>query len=394
MKVLCLASFFKGAKLLDELHKLGVYIVLVTTEKVYEEPWPEGIDETFCFPEIAITDEVRKGISFLFTKHDFDAIIPIDEYVVDTAAWLREHFRVQGMGVTQAALYRDKLLMRIKADESDIPVPRFVGVFNHAKISQYADNVSPPWIMKPRAESGSVKMKKMDSVDDLWETVGELGDDQSHYLIESFVPGDILHVDSIVWDGKVQFVAAHQYGRPPFDIWHEGGVFTTRTIPPKSELYKNVTVLNKQLIKALGLQRGVTHAEFIVAHSDGALYFLEIAARVGGAFIDSLVLETCGVDLWREWARIEVAAAAGQPYTVKANKSLQGGLLVCLARQQLPDVSAYADKEVAWSHCWDYHIAMVLASKSSERIDDLLESYQHRFAEDFLAIAPPLEHPA
>jgi biotin carboxylase len=394
MKVLCLASFFKGAKLLDELHKMGVYIVLVTTEKVYEERWPEGIDETFCFPEIAITDEVRKGISFLFTKHDFDAIIPIDEYTVDTAAWLREHFRVQGMGVTEAALYRDKLLMRIRAAECGIAVPSFVGAVNQDRINRYAETVRPPWILKPRAESGSVKMKKMHSAAQLWDTVEELGDDRSHYLIESFVPGDILHVDSIVWDGKVQFSAAHQYGRPPFNIWHEGGVFTTRTVPPKSDLHRNVTAMNKQLVKALGLERGVTHAEFILAQSDGALYFLEIAARVGGAFIDSLVLETCGVDLWREWARQEVAAAAGQPYKVKANKSLQGGLLVCLARQQMPDVSAYNDVEVAWSHAWDYHISMVLASKDSRRIDELLDSYQHRFAEDFLAIAPPLDHPA
>ena len=84
----------------------------------------------------------------------------------------------------------------------------------------------------------------------------------------------------------------------------------------------------------------------------------------------------------------------GKDYTVKAGKNLQGALLGCLARQPLPDVSAYKDPEVAWSHSWDHHISMVLASSKSERIDELLEQYQHRFAEDFLAVAPPLDHPA
>ena len=31
-----------------------------------------------------------------------------------------------------------------------------------------------------------------------------------------------------------------------------------------------------------------THAEFIRSHADGRYYFLEIAARVGGAFIADL----------------------------------------------------------------------------------------------------------
>jgi biotin carboxylase len=56
--------------------------------------------------------------------------------------------------------------------------------------------------------------------------------------------------------------------------------------------------------------RGVTHAEYIRAHADGRYYFLEIAARVGGAFIADLVEVSTGVNLWREWARIEVCELA------------------------------------------------------------------------------------
>jgi len=47
--------------------------------------------------------------------------------------------------------------------------------------------------------------------------------------------------------------------------------------------------------------RGVTHAEYIRAHADGRYYFLEIAARVGGAFIADLVDVSTGINLWREW---------------------------------------------------------------------------------------------
>jgi len=48
------------------------------------------------------------------------------------------------------------------------------------------------------------------------------------------------------------------------------------------------------LIAALGLVRGVAHAEFIQAHGDGNFCFLECAARVGGAYINEMVEAASG----------------------------------------------------------------------------------------------------
>ena len=131
--------------------------------------------------------------------------------------------------------------------------------------------------------------------------------------MEQFVPGDIFHVDSIVSEREVVFSVVHQYGRPPMQVMHEGGVFTTRTVDRASRDWKELTALNAGLAPSLGMVRGVTHAEYIRAHADGRFYFLEIAARVGGAFIADLVEVSTGVNLWREWARLEVATCAARP---------------------------------------------------------------------------------
>ena len=392
MTVLCIASFYKGPRFLEELARQGCHIVLVTTQEVYNEPWPSCVNERFCVHKIDNFEEVRKAVGYLARSRDFGCILPLDEYVVDIAAALREHLRIQGMGVTHAARFRDKLLMRIKAQESGVPVPEFSAILPHSSVEKFIQTVPAPWILKPRAESGSVKMRKLETAKEVWSTIEELGDDQSHYLIERFVPGHILHVDSIVWKGKIVFSAAHRYGKTPFSIWRDGGVFSTRSIPSSDPTYAPVHKQNEDLIKALDLEHGVTHAEFI--QTEDSLYFLEIAARVGGAHIDALVDQTRGVDLWVEWARTELAAAQGKSYKVKASKDLQGGLLVCLTRQKLPDLSSYDDKEVSWSHVWDYHLAMVVASKDSKRVDRLMEAYQHRFADDFLAIGVGGDRPA
>jgi hypothetical protein len=61
----------------------------------------------------------------------------------------------------------------------------------------------------------------------------------------------------------------------------------------------------------------------------------------------------------------------------------------CLSRQEYPDLSAYADPEVAWRLKKKHHAGLILASPDSERLQFLLDDYSRRFAEDFLAVMPP-----
>ncbi len=103
------------------------------------------------------------------------------------------------------------------------------------------------------------------------------------------------------------FANVSKYGQPPMNVAQGGGVFTTYTVPRGSEVDSGLREINRDLIGALGLVRGVAHAEFIRAHADGHLYFLECAARVGGAYINEMVEAATGLNLWREWARIEIA---------------------------------------------------------------------------------------
>src|SRR5258706_3176081 len=127
-----------------------------------------------------------------------------------------------------------------------------------------------------------------------------------------------------------------------------GGVFISRTLTPESAETVALKTLNEQVVSGLGMWRGVTHAEYIKANADGRIYFLEIAARVGGAHISDLVEAATGINLWAEWARIEIATVRNESYQLPKTRQQFGGLLVCLAQQEHPDLSAYNDPEVMW----------------------------------------------
>ncbi len=391
--LLCLASYFKGTTFISAARRYGAHVILVTREKLADEPWPRAdIGELFLMPSVSKQPDITYGVSYLMRSNDIRQIVPLDDYDVQTAADLREHLRLPGLGATTARYFRDKLAMRQQAAAFGIPVPAFAPVANHARLAAFMERVPPPWVLKPRSEAGAMGIKKLHHADEVWHWVHQLGDEQSYFLLEQFLPGEVYHVDSIVWDGDVQFALPHKYYAPPMSVAHEGGVFVSRTLPRDGDESREILELNRQILSAFQMPRGVTHAEFI-RDADGRFHFLEIAARVGGANIEQLVEAASGVNLWAEWARLEIAYARNESYFAPVDTGGYAAVLICLARQEWPDLGGYAEAEVVYRVNKQYHAGLILASDAHGRVLELVEQYVPRFASDFLAVAPPLDKP-
>jgi biotin carboxylase len=283
--------------------------------------------------------------------------------------------------------------MRLKAKEADLAVPEFIHILNHERVREYMESVPGPWVLKPRSMAGAIGIKKIHHAGELWPVLESLGDLQSHYLLERFVPGDIFHVDTIVYEKQVLFAIASGYGRPPMEVAHEGGIFSTRILSRESEDAARLLAENARVMAALGMVRGISHTEFIKAAADGRIYFLETSARVGGAHIVELVEAASGLNLWAEWAKLEVAGGKAQ-YRPPEPRQDYAALLISLARQQAPDTSAYTDPEIVWRMSQDHHAGLIVRSVDQERVQQLLEAYRQRFREDFYAYAPPKDKPS
>lgn len=391
---LCITTYEKGQGFMRECKRQGCRVFLLTAETLRHADWPrDSLDDVFYIPTDLPLPEIVKAVTYLARDNKIDRIVALDEFDMETAATLREHMRIPGMGLTTMRYFRDKLAMRMQALEHEIRVPDFIPVLNHDDIRYYLDHVPGPWVLKPRSEASAIGIKLIDSSGALWPILDSLGDKQSSFLLEKFVPGDVYHVDSIISEQEVVFSTVSRYGQAPMAVAQSGGIFTTYLLPESSEEATTLRALTHQLIQALGLVRGVSHAEFIRARSDGHFYFLECAARVGGAYISEMVEIATGINLWREWARIEIAGGK-QPYRLPAVRSDYAGLILSLARQEDPDTSAYNDPEIALQLKKPHHAGLVLRSSDPARIQALLADYSRRFAEEFLAIEPPGTKPA
>jgi biotin carboxylase len=392
--ILCVSTYEKGQRFLKEAARLGANVLLLTVDKLEHADWPrESLTKLITMPENLTPAQVVNTVTYLARTTRIDRIVALDEFDLEVAALLREHMRLPGMGESLNRNFRDKLAMRVTAKQKGVPVPEFTGVFNYDDLHNFLRNVPGPWLLKPRTNASAIGIRKIESPDDLWPILDQLGDLQSHYVLERFVPGEIFHVEGVTWNGKVLFGAPYKYGKPPMQTMHQGGIFSTRALNRESIDALSLNTIHKQVIESLGLVSGVTHTEFIKSDADGSFYFLETAARVGGAHIADVVELASGINPWVEWARLEVATLLGMEYTLPNLTYEYAGSVICLARQERPDTSSYDAPEVVQRLERHHHAGLILRADTADRIESLIAEYTSRFLEDFCAIVPPPDKP-
>src|SRR6185503_15829775 len=236
LTILCIATYFKGERFLHECRRLGCTVLLLTVDSLADAAWPrDAIDEIHTIPRDATDADIRRRVDTVARRHRIERVAALDDFDVETGAMLREHLQLPGFGRTTAAGFRDKLAMRTRARAMGLGVPEFTAVFNDQEVNDFAARVPPPWVLKPRSSAAAIGIKKVADAEQLWRALHDAGDERSNGVLEHFVPGDVYHVDSIVWNGQVVFAVAFKYGRPPMEVSHQGGIFITRRLPDDSE---------------------------------------------------------------------------------------------------------------------------------------------------------------
>ena len=399
LNIICLATYFKGSDFIHECKAHGCRVILITKEKMLKEEWPrESLDELIAVPNDAGPALFIDLLAFLARNTKIDRIVALEEFDVVTAALMREHLCLPGLSSSGAKVFRDKLSMAVHSQRAGINVPEFVPLVNADEVDDYMKRVPGPWVIKPRSDVSAIGIRKVSEPQEVWRAIDEMNEREnlreraSYYVLARFIPGEVFHVDSVVNEGKVVFAGTNQYGRPPMQVAHHGGAYVSRTLTRGSADEKELLTINKKLVRALGLERGATHAEFIKSDADGKFYFLEIAARVGGAYIAEVLEAASGINLWREWARLEIVDGKAPARITPAHKEY-AGIILSLAKQEDPDTSSYVDSEIIYRVKKRHHAGLIVRSPSLERVNELLDEYGRRFVEDFVAVAPPPERP-
>ena len=388
---LCLSCEFKGDEFIARAADLGHRVYLITSEAHKDDPWSyDKISETFYMPEKDgrkwDVEILRDGIAHLMRKVKIDRIIALDDYDVQKVAFLREEFRMPGMGQTTARHFFDKLAMRMKASEAGLPVPGFSSLFNDDDIRHFLANSRGPWFVKPRSDAGAIGIRKVEKADDFWPLSDELAENRYRYLIEEYTPGDVYHVDSLSFNGECLFTRSSMYLTPPFNVAHGGGIFRSCTLDVNDEMAKRLQKLNSDVLDAFGMLHGASHSEFIV--SEGKIYFLETSARVGGANLSVMVDHATGVNLWTEWANIEHAVLTNSSYSAPDAATDSAGIIASLSRHEWTDYAPYTEPEIVWRLNKKHHIGFIFKHGDRTQVIQMLDKYAGIIVEEYHAAVP------
>jgi biotin carboxylase len=396
--IVCIASELKGEDFLDEAHNQGWHVTLLTRRRLLDAHWPRNaVDDIKPVENTATPADYVRAITNIVGTQNVDRVVGLDEFDVITAALAREHLQMSGLSSSYLRRFRDKLTMRSLASESGIACPQFIGAFNMDRIREFLEQSPGPWIVKPRTEVSAFGIRKCEVPGQVWAVLNDLDDRNSwrdhpsQFLIEQFIKGRVFHVDSVVNNGKIVACGVSHYGTTPYDISHHGGVFTTSVVDYRSEERRALEASNAALLSAFEYQRGVSHAEFLQSEADGKFYLLEVACRVGGAYIANVLEHARGFNLWREWAKLETTTPE-TPYKLAKLWREYAGIAVALSKTEEPDTSAYVDDEIVYRVNKPRHVGFIFRSNKHKRVNELLAAYSARIKDDFLAVVPPKEH--
>ncbi len=328
------------------LKELNEDLILLTAEKHKEGFSQKDYIHIETFDDYDKNGSVDLRAVELYEKYRYRAVINCYEYDVLRAATIRDAFQLPGQGTRSALMYRDKLLMKEVAQKKGIPTPAFRELITPLDLIQFIKEHGYPVLIKPLQEGGSRKIASINNVHELRQLLSQ--GLPPMMMVESFVKGDIYHVDGIVINGNIEFVCTSKYLNALLHQYQIGTFTGGYLLHPTNPLSKRMIELTKQLVQAFDTPPNTTfHAEWFHTPDD-EIIFCEIASRPGGGRINETLIHTFGVDLFKTHVRsmVGLPQPLPEPSEYMQVKKLSGRVLILKKEGRF--LSAPKEKPPSW----------------------------------------------
>ena len=246
-----------------------------------------------------------------------DGVMTIaSDIAVPTVCYVANKLSLIGNSFENSYTTTNKYLMRNALIKSNIKSPKFQLIQRISDVSLVKE-MQYPLIVKPTDRSGSRGVVKINNKKELISSVERALKESfsNEAIIEEYIEGDEVSVESISWEGKHYILAITDKvttGAPYFvELQHHQPSSLSSDI--KKQIIKNTV----DSLTALSHKFGAAHSEFKI-DKNGDVYVIEVGARMGGDFIGSdLVQLSTGYDFLK--ACIDVCFGKFEIPTLTAN---------------------------------------------------------------------------
>ncbi|MFI9844856.1 acetyl-CoA carboxylase biotin carboxylase subunit family protein [Nonomuraea sp. NPDC051941] len=266
----------------------------------WEAPYVSGVSVVPGMTADGIVAAVRAVVAQGAIDGAVDGVMTwAEDHVVDTAL-AAAAVGLPGPGPDAARACRDKHVTRSALAARGVPQPQSVLVADVAEARAVAEKFGYPVVIKPRAGVASQAVALVRDGEELADhfasahrlPAADLRSPDRSVMIEEYLTGEEIGVDSVVRDGRVLpvFVSHKEMGYAPY--FEETGHWTRGDDPLLGD--PAITSFLTQVHAAIGYATGATHTELKL--TDEGPKLIEINGRLGGDLISYLCHSASGVD--------------------------------------------------------------------------------------------------
>lgn len=227
-----------------------------------------------------------------------DVAIPLYEETVEWAGAINSVLLGNPRLLGQSMLFRDKALMKRRAQLGGIRVGIFEEAHDKDDVIRFLVRVNQTLLKLDGDPNDPIHMKAFDKAGCLGHRVIRTADDVAHIspdefpaLLESHLDGWEFAVEAWIQDRKIRFLNISQYVRLGYSVF----------VPASPELEKwrpRVEEEIEKLIETFDIEFGFIHPEYFLT-SDGKMYFGEVAYRPPGFKVFELLERAYGFNAYQ-----------------------------------------------------------------------------------------------
>lgn len=274
--------------------KLGLNVILWSDGPLHESR-KKKLKDWIELPYSSCTNELSPEAKLALKKHSIDRVIANTEETVVLGSRVRRFLGLKSLAENVVERFHNKFVMKNSVQEIGIPITKYQLIDSNTSAEELINTLQLPVVVKPVDDSGAQDIK-------ITKTLEEL---QLHMkpglLAEAFVDGSEISVETFVKNGEILFHNVTEY----LHQWKKS-VIPAQLEP---ELQKLVLDTNDKILQHLGVDRGVTHAEFYLTKNGPV--FGEVAIRPPGGYYMELIQKVYGFDPWKTYVQLSCGQEIG-----------------------------------------------------------------------------------
>jgi biotin carboxylase len=298
--VLFLGAGRHQRRAIARLRELGVRVVAVDRKPAVADA---DIAETVDFADVEAAADVGR-------RHGVEGVMTVaSERAVPAVAAVAERLGLPSIGVAVAHRMTNKAAMRAALRDAGVPQPAHAAVHDIGDARDALAEIDTPAVLKPVDSAGQRGLSRVETEADLDAALDAALDHSpsGEALLEELVEGVERNAMLVVRSGEPLLLTLSDRLRPQGRGF---GVALAHVYPCSLDeaVFAATERIACDAVRALGLRDGIAYPQLLV-DDGGRIVVVEVAARIPGGQMDSLVRVATGVDL----VEVALRQALGEP---------------------------------------------------------------------------------